>query len=115
MMDLATIQAESASAARKAAREGKYPWILWPEDVAAFQAGRNSGFHFPFIGDWRPRGWKLVETYFVDASGFGSEGEPALTIRQFAGKVKAGMGYAVIEAGQFQVYVGEFRPPKRLA
>jgi hypothetical protein len=44
----------------------------------------------------------------VDSSGFGEAGEPALTLRQFLGKIKTGCGYAITEAGQFQVYIGEF-------
>lgn len=53
---------------------------------------------------------KFVETdrFFVDSSGWGTENEPALTINQFLKKVKAGRYYAIIEAGQFQVHVGEF-------
>lgn len=62
----------------------------------------------PNIGNHRPKGWKLVETYFVDSSGFGTEGELALTFNQFANRAKIGYGYAIIEAGQFQVYIGEF-------
>lgn len=52
--------------------------------------------------------WDKVDEMFVDSSGFGAEDEPALTIKQFYEQVKAGLGYAVIEAGQFQVYVGVF-------
>jgi hypothetical protein len=32
-----------------------------------------------------------------------------LTQGQFIKELKPGMGYAVIEAGEFQVYVGEFK------
>ena len=110
MMSLAQIQYESAKTARRAAREGKRPYILWPEDLESIrQAGR---FPFPFIGSYVPRGWKLVETFFVDSSGFGAPGEPALTTETFAAKLEVGFGYAVVEAGQFQVYVGKFPPPK---
>ena len=53
---------------------------------------------------------KFVETdmFFVDSSGWGEEGDPALTLDQFLKKIKAGRYYAVIEAGQFQVFVGEY-------
>ena len=60
------------------------------------------------IGDYRPEGFNLVNTYFVDSSGFGSEGEPALTFKQFSKVVKPECYYAIIECGQFQVYIGEF-------
>ena len=52
--------------------------------------------------------WELVEELFVDSSGFGQESEPALTIEQFYNQIKKGLGYGVIDAGQFQVHVGVF-------
>lgn len=55
-----------------------------------------------------PIGYKETEIYFVDASGFGSENEPALTASQFLAKVKAGHYYAITNAGQFQVYITEY-------
>lgn len=63
------------------------------------------------LGDYVPEGWDLVETHFVDASGFGEEGEAALTIDQFEALIRADMnsGWAIVEAGQFQVYIGQFR------
>ena len=61
-----------------------------------------------FLGTYVPKGWKFVKSYFVDGSGFGTEGEPALTFGQFLGKVKAGRGYAIREAGQFQIYINEY-------
>ena len=62
----------------------------------------------PDIGDNRPDGWKLKEELFVDSSGFGELGDSALTIGEFHSKVKAGFGYATIDSGQFQVFVGVF-------
>lgn len=52
--------------------------------------------------------WKLIETLFVDSSGFGGVAEAALTIDQFHHRIKAGFGYGVVDAGQFQVHVGVF-------
>ena len=52
--------------------------------------------------------WNLIDTLFVDNSGFGQDDEPALTIDQFYKKIKAGYAYGVIDAGQFQVMVGVF-------
>jgi len=49
-----------------------------------------------------------VDRFFVDSSGWGQEDEPALTLGQFLKKIKAGRYYAIIEAGQFQVHVGEY-------
>ncbi len=36
------------------------------------------------------------------------DSEPALSVNQFLKKLKVGHGYALIEEGEFQVYVGEF-------
>jgi len=62
----------------------------------------------PYVGDYRPIGWKQIDTHFVDNSGLGSPNEPALTFGQFVSKVKQGHGYAIISIGQFQVHVAEF-------
>lgn len=99
MFSVEMIEPLNRKAARKA--KGKQPYI-------AKCNGDPNVFGCPNFGNYRPKGWQLGETYFVDNSGFGSEGEPALTPRQFGFKVKEGFGYAIIEAGQFQVYIGEF-------
>jgi hypothetical protein len=74
----------------------------------------------PFIGDYLPNGWEFADDdgddliLFVDSSGFGSQFEPALTLRQFASRAAdlvaeyhpRRVGFAVVEHGQFQCYVG---------
>lgn len=102
MFSLETIRSMNERAARKA--KGKRPFVLKSME----QLKRFPPFPFPNFGDYRPEGWVLVETWFVDSSGFGEDDEPALSVRQFLNKLVVGHGYAVIEAGQFQVYVGEF-------
>jgi hypothetical protein len=62
----------------------------------------------PFIGDYVPEGFYLEDSLFVDTSGFGSESEPAMTQEMFFKRLTVGKAYAVIEAGEFQVYVGVF-------
>ena len=54
-------------------------------------------------------GYILVNTYFVDNSGFGDISEPALTFNHFLNHVKAGYYYGIKEAGQFQVYISEYK------
>ncbi len=49
-----------------------------------------------------------VDEHFVDLSGFGRKGEPALTADEFLEKVKADRFYAITRIGQFQVHVGEY-------
>ena len=61
---------------------------------------------------------KRVETLFVDSSGFGSEREPAMTVRAFKNKMsdlirEHGHVYAGLEGiGQFQVYVAVWSSEK---
>ena len=57
-----------------------------------------------------------VETWFVDSSGFGGFGGPALIISEFIDALKKYVrenpthGFGIIGVGQFQVHVGAFRP-----
>lgn len=108
MMSLSTIRQMQAEAAESAAAEGKTPFVTWPEDLARIRV--EGRFPFPFLGDYVPQGWTLQETYFVDATGMGLESEPALTVDQFLRVLEefVGQGWAITEAGQFQVYVGRF-------
>ena len=104
MYSLATIIDMNEEATRKAKHSGKRPLEF---------TGDLDNLSIPNLGNYVPRGWKLVKTYFVDSSGFGSEDEPAMTIEMFKRQLKVGYGYAVIEEGQFQVYVGEFERTKK--
>lgn len=61
------------------------------------------------VGNGDIYGYDLVNSYFVDSSGFGSDGEPALTFDKFLNKVKDGFYYGIQEVGQFQVYIGEYK------
>lgn len=49
-----------------------------------------------------------VDSHFVDFSGWGKKGEPALTADEFLEKVVAGRFYAVTGIGQFQIHIGEY-------
>lgn len=80
-----------------------------PEPYIAESDADQGVFKAPSIGDCSPEGYELVDTLFVDNSGFGREGEPALTANQFLAEVKSGLGYAITGEGQFQVYVGVFK------
>lgn len=121
MMSLATIREINQARAVEAAEEGAEPFVYF----SASEVDEMSGFPFAHLGDYRPEGWEEGESYFVDASGFGTPGEPALTAEQFRevirdritanaaeGKVT---GWAVTEAGQFQVHVTEFTRRVRAA
>lgn len=113
MMSAEVIHDMALKAARKAAREKKIPLVIEKEDLPLLAQGEPIRGGFPFLGEYVPKGWTRTEnTYFVDSSGWGSSSEPALSLQRFLEKVVPGRGYAVVEAGQFQVYVAEYLPPR---
>jgi hypothetical protein len=116
MMSYAQIQEGSRRMARQSARLHQTPYIVEQQELDDWKAlvasGRLPRLPFPAIGDRTPRGWKRLDDEMVDSSGFGSESEPATTITSFITKsLKPGFGYAIIEAGQFQVVIGRFQTP----
>lgn len=110
MMSLETIRHLSRVAGNKARHEGRKPWVPEGEGEISEENLRR----IPNLGQYVPKGWKRAEEWFVDSSGFGREGEPALTIGQFVEAVKEyfghhpGCGLGIVEVGQFQVYVAAF-------
>jgi hypothetical protein len=77
--------------------------------------GLETELSIPNLGDYRPKGYEMIDTWFVDKSGFGSASEPAMTIPRMFEKIREngpGFGYGMIEEGQFQCYVGVFAPTK---
>lgn len=110
MMDLAYIKQMNREAAERAAEENLSPFVYWDES----ELDQSEGFPFPFIGDLDPEGWVEVETHFVDSSGYGQDDEPALSVGQFIAIIRDRIrsqtvtGWAIVEAGQFQVYVAEY-------
>lgn len=117
MMSIESIHAMSQRAAKQAARDKKLPFAVEAQDLSRWLATVGAGhlprLPFPNIGDWRPRGFTFMESVMVDSSGFGEEGERALTVGQFIKSIKVGLAYAIVEAGQFQIYIGIFRPTQR--
>jgi hypothetical protein len=122
MMGLETIKRMSDVAAYRAAEEGRYPLsVMKAEDVRGL----------PFLGDYVPAGWRHAlwadfystprtgwpwaedhrATFMVDSSGWGSTGEPALTMAELQDFVMQPQrpqheyGWGIVEAGQFQVVV----------
>lgn len=119
MMSLLDISAVNEKIAARAAREGRQPFVLGrPEDVE-----RWPPFPFPNLGCQRPKGWVQVDSWFVDKTGHGYEGEPGLTHKQFKqfkqllqGYVRnnPGHGFAIVEEGPFQVVIVAFRPVEEI-
>lgn len=116
MMSIESIRALSRKAALEAAANKREPFLLEAEDLedlrARVEGARETNgplFPFPFIGNYRPKGWKLVKRLFVDTSGFGTDNEPALSVSKLAAALESGFGYALVEVAQFQAYLGVFR------
>ena len=103
MMSLETIQQQNEIAEQQAREEGIEPYVARYDGDDGVRAA-------PYIGNYQPEGWTRTEEFFVDSSGFGGPDEPAMTFEQFLNHVKDGCGYAIISAGQFQVYIQEFAP-----
>lgn len=123
MMSLQTTQNINREAAIKAAATNRYPFTFEAEDVGIIDSLRA----IPFLGDHLPTNWrrKNITTknhvhglynddndghgaWMVDSSGIGGFGEPALMIEEFLDMIQAGHSYAIVEAGQFQIKIGEF-------
>lgn len=111
MMGLDTIIRLNAKQGRKAKARKSKPWFPASQTEADCPEKLQK---IPNIGGYRPKGYTLDHTLFVDKSGFGAENEPALTLRAFKARVSDAFwkgdrfGYAIIEEGQFQVVVGVF-------
>lgn len=118
MMSSETIHAMSRKAAQDSRKAGKLPLVVEEEDLEPGVLEKHLR-HLPFLGDRNPRGFTplkdsdgCVVEHFVDASGWGGEGEAAETFDQFCAAVRkrgANHAYSISEAGQFQVYVRCFK------
>jgi hypothetical protein len=115
MIDPGEIQKRADKAARTAAKNKRQPYVFFDEA----ELDRCPPFNIPELGSGEPKGWKKEGEFFVDSSGFGSEGEPALTTRGFIEKlreqIRAGneYGYGVSFIGQFQVHVAYYSKEKK--
>ncbi len=113
MLSLSTIAALGRQQARRAARAKRLPLVVEAEDMPDDACLGTHLRHVPTFGAYRPKGWRLVERLFVDKTGLGGEDEPALTFGQFLHQVRRagpGNGYAIVDEGEFQAYVGRFVP-----
>jgi hypothetical protein len=112
MMGLSMINHLCKEAERKAKRAKLRPLVL-AETVDVDHLG-EAGYRIPNFGDYRPKGWKLLEHWQCDSSGLGQPHEPALTQLQLVTRMKRLItegklyGYAIIEEGQFQLQLGVF-------
>ena len=68
MYDLKTITAMQDDTSKKANKEKLQPFVAQVDNDSNVTKCPNFGFY-------RPKNWKETNTFFVDSSGFGSEGE----------------------------------------
>lgn len=113
MMSLHAIQQISHDAAVRACRENRIPFTVEEQDKEHWKAQFKAGtlkFPFPFLGEYVPQAWKRTDRdpLFVDSSGYGREGEPALTVMATIDALTVGKAYAIIENGQFQLHLAEY-------
>ena len=111
MWSLDTLEYLNRKAAQKARRGKREPYVPSPEEIDNFPP-----FPFPNLGPHVPAGWERVEnaTWFADSSGWGRPGEPALAVNELKDELRRyasdnpGHGFAIVECGQFQCYVGAY-------
>lgn len=125
MMDSYTIHALAEEAARAAKRAGKQPRVFSADELIRAKEGDRSAIRgIPNLGTLLPKGWKRVKltegrgvyegdnegfgAFFVDKSGCGGPGEPAISLPELIEQLRPGLGYGMVEEGQFQVKVGAF-------
>lgn len=104
MLSGSAIRSISNTAAYRAAQAERTPLYVW---------GQADLHHLPFLGSYVPAGWREVPDLEVlaDSTGLGSPSEPALTFSQLERYVREhpGYGWAILEAGEFQVVIGAFK------
>jgi hypothetical protein len=113
MYSLATIIAMNEEVTEKAIKKGKKPRIVRTTAVV----DKMPPFPFPSIGNYEPDGWTPLDIWFVDKTGLGRAGEPALTVEAFKTVIKEfitkrpdeRIGFAIIEEGEMQVHIQAFR------
>ena len=109
MMALEEIVAVNNNRAEHAEKFREIPYTIWPGDVDDWRNGERLPLPFPHIGHHEPEGFTADgDAWMVDSSGFGSPGELALTQDQLFDKLKTGKAYAIVETGQFQLYIQQF-------
>lgn len=139
MMDIETIVAMNKEQGRKAKRNGRGPTQFEEEDIIQAEEGLLTPLKkITNLGNYIPKGWKRFNTnelkdqlglpydwkfldnggLFVDSSGFGSDNEPALSVRQCLEtiskllRIRDDLGFAICSEGQFQLTIGVYEEDK---
>ena len=106
MIDLDQIRKMKSKAAKAARADKTKPFVVYNNrDIERLS---SQEIRLPFLGDYCPEGFYVMNEIFVDSSGFGSDSEPAMTLPKFFGmldKLGKPFGLAISEAGEFQVMI----------
>lgn len=113
MWSLETLNYLNQKAAKKSRSGQREPYVPSLHSFDSFPP-----FPLPHLGSYVPAGWERVEeaTWFADSSGWGRSGEPALAVSELKNELRLYSaenpthGFALVECGQFQCYVGAYRP-----
>lgn len=112
MFSGATLTAINDDIAARAAQKGLYPYT--PYNVEELDNHGDAWLNLiPNIGYYAPPSWEEVDNLQVDKSGLDSRG-PAATAEQAVAWARElledgkATGFAWIEEGQFQIYLGAF-------
>lgn len=137
MMDSATMDELQSKSAYHARVNNIKPKMFSEDEIFKMSDGDISVLRdIPDLGHYRPQGWKrfnIIEiknklkhkykilnnnknhgTLFCDASGFGCNDEPAMTVYecletiQELDHIKKNLGYGIVRTGQFQIELGVF-------
>lgn len=109
MKGLQQIQSENREAAERVQEEGIEPLLITERSLSRLRKGMISQLQdIPFVGDAFFEDYNETSRFFVDSSGFGSPGEPALTIKQFVNLITPERYYAITSIGQFQINIQEY-------
>jgi hypothetical protein len=104
------LESINRKAARDAAKRRQEPYV--PFDAEEIDDLRC--LPFPFLGNYKPKEWKLVEELFCNTTGLGSEAEPAMTVWRLKERMREYLdkpgtyGYSILECGQFQAWIGVY-------
>lgn len=122
MMSRSELAYHNRKISEAAAQDNRRPYVFF--DMMEIE---DFKFSLPYLGYYNPEGWTELENrrMFVDKTGGGLPGEPALTLDQFKLELKTlyresmelgeTWGFAIVDDGPFQVHVGVFRKECRNA
>ena len=103
MMSQAAIVSLSSKQARSAAKSKRIPYQICNQ----IEIEQMPPFPFPNIGSYCPKDWELVDHFQCDKCGNGDGF--SLGTKEIKARLQVGKAYAIIEEGEFQLVIGEFK------